>query len=305
MSRIPKRRLMRAFASGALPTWLWMVFTGCIFPIECRAQAVSVAEVSGVVTDPSGSPVSGATVQLTQTDTNSSRNATTDNQGLYVMPALPVGAYRLDVSTPGFKSYTQSGILLQVGDNVRINVAMQIGSLNEHIDVTASASMVETSENAVSEVIDTRRILDLPLNGRQPTQLILLSGGAVSAPVGDMAGPKAFYSSVTISIAGGQSGAVNYLSDGGDHNDAVMNINLPFPFPDALQEFTVQTSTVPAVTDFIQEAWSTRSQNPVRTTGTAIYLNLFATVISTHATSLRPPTIHLSETSSAERLADG
>jgi hypothetical protein len=86
----------------------------------------------------------------------------------------------------------------------------------------------------------------MPLDGRQATQLILISGASVSPPQADMTGPKAFYSSVTISVAGGQSGGVNYLLDGGDHNDATMNVNLPFPFLDALQEFSVETASVPA-----------------------------------------------------------
>jgi Carboxypeptidase regulatory-like domain/TonB dependent receptor len=229
-----------------IPSVACLALAVTVIAPEVCAQAVSGAEISGLVSDPSGSPIANAMVQLTQTETNASHKAITDSAGRYALPNLPIGPSRLEVSAAGFKVYTQSGILLQVGDNVQVNVAMQIGSVTERVEVTASASMVETTENAVSQVIDSGRIRDLPLNGRQPTQLILLTGAAVPAPVGDMGGPKAFYSSVTISVAGGQSGGINYLLDGGDHNDSVMNINLPFPFPDALQEFSVQTSTVPA-----------------------------------------------------------
>jgi hypothetical protein len=94
-----------------------------------------------------------------------------------------VGPYRLEVSAAGFKSYVQSGILLQVGNNVQVNVAMQIGSFSEHVEVMAQAAMLETKENTVSQVIDERRIVDLPLNGRQPTQLVLLSGAALTTPL--------------------------------------------------------------------------------------------------------------------------
>ena len=129
---------------------------------------------------------------------------------------------------------------------MQINVAMQLGALTEHVEVSAQAGMVETTENSVSQVIDERRIVDLPLNGRQPTQLILLSGAAMTTPGGDMRGSKNFYSSTTISVAGGQANSVNYLLDGGDNNDSFTNVNLPLPFPDALQEFSVQTSSLPA-----------------------------------------------------------
>src|SRR6185503_11920231 len=95
-------------------------------------------------------------------------------------------------------------------------------------------------------VIDQRRVMDLPLNGRQPTQLILLSGAAVVAPPGDFASSKNYPSSTAITVAGGQTNAAYYLLDGADHNDGYSSINLPLPFPDVLQEFSVQTSAIPA-----------------------------------------------------------
>lgn len=209
-------------------------------------QEVAVARVSGQVSDPSGAAVAGAAVKITETNKELVRRATTDEQGRYTLPSLPVGSYQLEVTASGFKSYVQSGITLQVGNNVEINVRLQIGSLSESIKVTASAGMVETRENAVSQVVDERRMVELPLNGRQPTQLILLSGAALTAPGGGMVGSKNYFSSTTISVAGGQANAVNYLLDGGDNNDAVTSVNLPIPFPDALQEFSVQTSSLPA-----------------------------------------------------------
>ena len=152
----------------------------------------------------------------------------------------------MEVQASGFKLYSQSGILLQVGNSVEINPTLAVGSVNESIEVTASAEMVETRETSISQLIDQRRIVDLPLNGRQPTQLIVLSGAAVTAPGGGMTGSKNYASSTTISVAGGQANGVNYLLDGGDHNDNATNVNLPVPFPDALQEFSVQTSSLPA-----------------------------------------------------------
>lgn len=216
------------------------------FAPRAGAQAVAVAEVSGRVTDPSGAPIAGAQVRITETEKQTVRSVETDPDGRFTLPNLPVGPYKLEVQAAGFKQYVQTGIVLQVANSIEVNPRLQIGSVNEAIEVTASTAMVETRENAISQVIDERRIVDLPLNGRQPTQLILLSGAAVSAPGGGMTGSKNYASSTTISVAGGQANGVNYLLDGGDHNDNATNINLPMPFPDALQEFSVQTSSLPA-----------------------------------------------------------
>ncbi|HLH03062.1 MAG TPA: carboxypeptidase regulatory-like domain-containing protein [Bryobacteraceae bacterium] len=211
-----------------------------------EAQAVANAQVSGHVTDPTGAPVPGATVTLTETDRNVTHSATTNASGAYTLPNLPVGPYRLTVTAPRFKNYVQSGIVLQVGDTPVINVPLQIGSVNQTIEVSAAASMVGTDQVSVSQVINQKQIVDLPLNGRQPTQLVLISGAAVATPGGDMTGSKNYWSSTTISVGGGQANGTNYLLDGGNNIDTMTDVNLPFPFPDALQEFSVDSNALPA-----------------------------------------------------------
>ncbi|MEO7143685.1 MAG: TonB-dependent receptor [Bryobacteraceae bacterium] len=211
-----------------------------------NAQAVAVAEVDGVVTDSTAKVMVGANVTIIETDKHTLRNTVTDSTGRYFLPNLPVGPYRLEVRSPGFKDYVRSGLVLQVGSNIQINVTMQVGAVVDTIEVHANASMVETKENSVSQVIDEQRINDLPLNGRQATQLILLSGASVNAPGGGMTGSKNFYNSTTISVGGGQANGTAYLLDGGDNTDTMTNVNLPFPFPDALQEFSVETSALSA-----------------------------------------------------------
>src|SRR5690242_6836681 len=207
------------------------------------AQAVAVAQVSGAVTDRSGGAVVGAAVTMTETDKQIVRSALTDSSGSYTLANLPVGPYKLEVKANGFKDYLQTGIVLQVNNNVQINVQMQVGALSERVEVNATASMVETKENSISVVIDQQRINELPLNGRQATQLIMSLGAAAYGDAGDT-GSKTFYSSTRISVAGGQSNGTAYLLDGGDNTDPMSNVNLPFPFPDALQEFSVETSAV-------------------------------------------------------------
>ncbi len=218
---------------------LGMVQTG-------HAQAVAYAGVSGVVTDSSGQVIPGAKVTAIETDKQFVRQTVTDAVGNYVLPNLPTGPYRLEVKATGFKDYVQSGLVLQVGSNVLINVTMQVGAVSETVEVTAVAQMTETKESGISQVIDERKITELPLNGRQATQLVLLSGASVQAPGGGMIGSKNYASSTTISVGGGQANGTTYLLDGGSHTDTMTNVNEPFPFPDALQEFSVETSALSA-----------------------------------------------------------
>jgi hypothetical protein len=212
------------------------------------AQAVENAAIHGVITDASGAAVAAAEIKATQTNTGQTRTTLSAPDGSYVLPNLPVGPYTLDVSAPSFNRNVQSGIILQVGANVLINVGLQVGAINQEVRVTADAAMVQTEDTAIAEVLDQRRIVDLPLNGRQATDLILLSGGASVPPgaAGRFVTSHDFPTSPGVSISGGQENGNNYLLDGGDHNDTHSNVNLPFPFPDALQEFSVQTSGVSA-----------------------------------------------------------
>ena len=216
-------------------------------------QAVAIGSVSGTVSDQSGSSVPNATVKMTETEMGTVHTGNTDAEGHYTFNNLPVGPYRLEVSANGFKGYAQIGIILQVAENLTQNVALQVGALTETVEVQAGASMVETRDSSISQVIEQQRIVDLPLNGRNLTSLLTISGIATSDMTlngGDLTGSKNIQGtaggSVQISVAGGAANGVNFLLDGGDNNDAFSNVNLPIPFPDAVQEFSVQTNGLPA-----------------------------------------------------------
>jgi hypothetical protein len=213
--------------------------------VRASAQTVAVAQISGIVHDESGAVLPGVEVTATQTDTGLNRTAYTNENGAYVLPNLPIGPYRLTVTLQGFNTYVQDGIVLQVQTNPAIDVMMKVGQVSEQVLVTAAAAMVETRSTGVGQVIDNQRVVELPLNGRQATELIFLSGLATSAPAGDLNTNKNF-PTVTISVAGGQANGITYIMDGGTHNDPFNNLNLPTPFPDALQEFKVETSSLPA-----------------------------------------------------------
>ncbi|WP_260703163.1 TonB-dependent receptor [Edaphobacter flagellatus] len=209
------------------------------------AQAAGTASIQGTVTDSTGAAVANATVTLTQTATGTARTTTSDGQGVYAVPNFPVGPYSLSVTASGFQSFTQTGVL-EVGNNISIDPHLKVGSASEHVEVQASGVALETETSTFKQVIDSKRITEMPLNGRQATQLVLVSGGAVTAPSGDMVGSKNYASSVVIAVAGSQGNYNNYVLDGGYHTDNFTNVNLPYPFPDALREFSVESNSLPA-----------------------------------------------------------
>jgi hypothetical protein len=201
--------------------------------------AQDTATISGTVSDPSGASVPAVEVSVTQTDTGVSRSVTTDVNGSFIIPNLPLGPYRLQAMKMGFEIYVQTGIILQVGSSPTVPVKLRVGDVNERIQVEAATTEVETRNLGVGSVVETQRILDLPLNGRQPTDLITLSGLSVqtgSSPTYTMA------TGVNISVAGGTSYSVQYNLDGASHLDTYVGTNMPLPFPEALQEFRLVTS---------------------------------------------------------------
>ncbi|HYR89639.1 MAG TPA: carboxypeptidase regulatory-like domain-containing protein [Terriglobia bacterium] len=211
------------------------------------AQAVSTAQIGGTVKDQSGAVLPGAEIKATQTATGAIRTAVSNETGSYALPNLPIGPYTLEVVLPGFRTYVQSGIILQVNSNPVINAVLQVGQLSETLKVEASAAMVETQSTGIGTVVDNQRVLEMPLNGRNATELIFLSGMAnVPGPAAASLNTVRNYPTVVVSVAGGLGNGVLFLLDGGNHADTQSGLNLPLPFPDALQEFKVETSALQA-----------------------------------------------------------
>jgi len=214
----------------------------CAMLACAAAWAQSTAQIQGVVRDASGSVVPGAAVKATQTDTSTVRMTSTGPDGAYVLPNLPLGPYRLEVSGQGFSTYIQTGIVLQVASNPTIDVTLSVGAVSEQVSVEANAALIETERTGVGQVVETRRILELPLNGRNAIDLIPLSGAAIPTSPGVANIPG----SQSISVAGGQTYGVAYVLDGAEFSDQFDGTSLPFPFPDALQEFKVESSALTA-----------------------------------------------------------
>jgi hypothetical protein len=206
-------------------------------------HAQSTAQIQGTIQDATGAAVPGAEIRATQTETATVRTAISGADGAYVLPNLPIGPYRLEVAKPGFSKFVQTGIVLQVESQPTVDVSLKVGNVSEQVEVQANAALVETQSTNVGSVIDNRRILELPLNGRQATDLIQLAGAAIPQGV---AGAGGFPNTGQIVIAGGQAFGVGYYLDGGMFNNPWDSANLPFPFPDSLQEFKVETSALDA-----------------------------------------------------------
>src|SRR5579859_7540388 len=234
--------------SFRITEWILLAALMVLSPVLARAQAVANAQIQGVVTDPTGAVVPGAKVTATQTNTGDARTTISGTDGSYVLLNLPVGPYKLEVSIPSFQTYVQSGIILEVGNNPQINVVLKVGSVTQAVQVSANATMVDTQKTAVTQVIDQRRIVALPLNGRNATDLITISGSATTAPsaAGNFITTHDYPFAVAIAVAGTPGNANNYLLDGADNRDAHSNVDLPYPFPDALQEFSVETGGLSA-----------------------------------------------------------
>jgi Carboxypeptidase regulatory-like domain/TonB dependent receptor-like, beta-barrel len=221
---------------------LILAFCLFLFSAVLRAQTISTSQIRGVVQDPSDAAVVGANLKLTQTATGAVRMASSAADGAYAFPDLQVGTYDLEVTKQGFSKYVQRGIVIQVGVNPTINVSMVVGAITSEVTVRAEGVTVETQNPGVGQVTPPQAVQDLPLNGRQVTDLLTLSPA-----VGQGRAFRASYpSSAVISIAGGAQGSVAYWLDGGTHNDPLSNQNLPLPFPDTVEEFKVETSSLPA-----------------------------------------------------------
>src|SRR5215813_7114462 len=207
--------------------------------------AQATAQISGTVSDQSGAVLPGAEITATQTETGIVRMTVSNETGSYVLPNLPLGSYRLEVSLPGFRKFARTGIVLEVNSNPVLNATLEVGQKAELIEVQANAALVETRTVGVGQTMETQRILEMPLNGRNVTELITLGGAAVDVPL-YASQTRSMSGQAAISVAGGLASGVNYSLDGGMHTNPYDHLSLPLPFPDALQEFKIETSALSA-----------------------------------------------------------
>lgn len=216
-----------------------------LFVVPSALLAQGLGSIVGTITDPSGAVVPGAQVKATETGTGVTRTAVTDAQGYYVISALRPAVYTVVIEAKGFRTAHLNSVTLLASQTLTVNTKLEVGQATEVIDVTENATQVDTTTATIKHVLEGQRVLDLPLNGRNAAQLTLLVPGTVDDPNNggaDQGSQKTFPGAVTYSINGSRQNQTSYQLDGGNFVDEYSNVNQPFPFPDALQEFSVQTS---------------------------------------------------------------
>jgi hypothetical protein len=222
---------------------LLFALAGLLFGARALYAQVDAGSILGTVTDASGAVISGATVTLTNEGTAASLSTTTSSDGLYKFSPVKIGSYKIDVVLQGFQAMTAKGVVVNVGANVVQDFALKPGSVSQTVEVTAAAPLMESQSAAVGQVVDSRSVNDLPLNGRNFTFLAQIAAG-VNTPQADTRGNAA---SGAFAANGLRPAQNNYLLDGIDNNsDTVDFLNgtnyIVLPPVDAVQEFKVQTS---------------------------------------------------------------
>ncbi len=222
------------------------VLIALAFTAGAYAQGGGTVAIGGTVSDPSGAVIPGAKVTVTQKATSLVREDTTNSNGNFSITSLPPATYTVTIQAPGFKQYIQEVILL--ADQVRnMSIHLQLGQATDQITVEASSVQVNTVSPVLGQVIEHTRLTDLPLNGRNAAELTLMVPGAISANTsnsGALQGDtKQIPGAEAIAVNGARPDQIGYNLDGANNEDLMSNVNLPFPFPDALQEFSVQTNS--------------------------------------------------------------
>lgn len=211
-------------------------------PLLAMAQ-VETARITGTVTDRSDAVIPGATITITHVATSTSISARSDSEGRYVSGPLRIGEYRVEAEATGFKRAVRSGILLEIQQTALVDLKLDVGALTETVSVTSDAPLLATADAAQGQVINNRKIVDLPLNGRDYVQLALLSAGTIQPPASSRFGG--------FSVAGQRTTENNYLLDGIDNNNMQIAANARRaeavkPSVDAIQEFRVATNSYSA-----------------------------------------------------------
>jgi hypothetical protein len=230
------RRLVNVFCIAAL----------LLLAAKVNAQVAGTGTIQGTITDASGAVINNANVALIENSTSVKRDTKTDNAGIYVFPNIPIATYSLVVTVPSFKTYERTNIIVEVGSNIAINVAMAIGSADVKVEVRTDSLALETEEPSYKQTIDSNEITEMPLNGRHMTDLLYISGGVSPASGNDATGSKYSYAAIGISVAGGMANSTMWRLDGADNGDYMAGANLPFPFPDAVGQFSVESSSLGA-----------------------------------------------------------
>src|ERR1051325_10270082 len=222
---------------------------GCVLLTGQTAFAQTFGAIGGDTRDATGAAITGANVTAVNVGTNASRTVVTNEAGSYNFPSLPPGTYLVRVEKPGFKTVVRNQIELQVQQAARVDFELQVGQVSESIEVQGSAALLSTEDATVGTVIENRRIVELPLNGRNYLQLVSLAPNVSTGFTGQgqaSARQGGIRAAQPISVAGQRTNFNHYRLDGIENPDPNFNTFGVMPSIDALQEFKVQTGVYPA-----------------------------------------------------------
>ena len=221
------------------------LIAACVALTAPAAAQTTTGGLTGVVLDPGGGVLPGVTIKATHEATNAETMAVSDDVGLYVLRGLPVGRYTVIAELAGFQTAKNTDIVVRVNENVRLDITLKVGAVTETVTVSGMATTVDTSTGTLKTVVDQERIENLPLNGRNPAQLMTLVAG-VLPDRSDLTSGATYPGTNPVSSSGARGNTTNYVLDGGSNNDHYSNGPNPMPNPDALQEFSVQTNSFSA-----------------------------------------------------------
>ncbi len=225
--------------------WVFVMLLAIFCAPGIRAQEIS-ASIRGTVTDESGGAVNGAKVTAINADTGWQRTAVTNAQGAYLLVELPVGRYRVEAEAQGLKKYVQEGISLDVNQQATVAVHLAVGTETQQVQVTSDAPIIETTSTNLGQTVGEREILDLPLNGRDFTQLGLLQTGVVPLTPGLLEAGGPAREGQAYAVNGQRPESNNFLIDGADNFDTVDGGLVMKPPIDAIAEFRILTHTANA-----------------------------------------------------------
>ncbi|MCZ2156424.1 MAG: carboxypeptidase regulatory-like domain-containing protein [Bryobacterales bacterium] len=205
------------------------------------------ATISGHVFDSSGAAIPDARIQATNIANNETSQATTNNAGVYSIPFLRPGLYKLTVSADGFKSYVRENITLQVGQIAGIDISLEVGAITETVEVTSQAALLETQTASRSGVVNTQQVAELPLNARNPFMLGTMMSGVTFRGAAIWQRPFDNGAIAQWSVNGGRQSNNEFMLDGAPNNAQAGGNNIAYvPIVDAVQEFNVQMNSYDA-----------------------------------------------------------
>src|SRR5450631_2482970 len=235
-----KRMTTRRNLIGLVPAVLLGMFLSLFPSTNAWAQQIT-GSIRGTVADPTGAAVQGATVSAKQAETGLTRTAVTDHSGAYDVLELPVGHYRLQVEAKGFQTYLQQGITLDVNEKASVPVRLAVGSETQRVEVLADAQIIQGTVTNLGTTVSEREILDLPLNGRDFTQLGLLQTGVVPLTPGLKEAGGSLRDGQAYAVNGQRPESNNFLIDGANTFNGVDGGFVLKPPVDAITEFRILT----------------------------------------------------------------